>query len=247
MTRISSILLLLFLLNSCSASSSEKDLSEEELLSESMDLYSRELYTTAKDKFVKFQSSFPASSYSSLAELKIADCDFFAGDYSKSITSYQGFLQSHPKSEGAEYSQFQIGRAYQLQHKSTSTDQTPSVKAIENFQSLIDNYPDSVYSKQAVDSIAEIREKLAVHELEVAEFYAKQKQFSAARHRLEIVMNQYADTKSAYERAPLIADKYNIDIQRKRVKPIDKLEQLKSRKAFDYAAVIQNVINSSKK
>lgn len=246
MKKISSILFLILLVTGCSASS-EKDLGEEELLTESMNLYSRELYTTAKDKFLKFQTSYPASSYVNLAELKIADCEFFAGDYAKSVTTYQGFIQSHPKSEAAEYAQFQIASAYQLMHKSTSTDQTPSVKAIEHYQLLIDTYPNSVYSKQAVDSITEIREKLATHEIEVAEFYAKQKQFAAARHRLEIVMNQFADTKAAYESAPMIADKYKIEIARKRVKPIDKLEQLKSRKAFNYAQVLQGVIHSSKK
>ena len=233
------IILSLLVLSSCSASSDEKDLGEEELLSTSQDLYSNGLYTTSRDNFTKFQANYPASSYATLAELKIADCDFYAGDYPKSITSYQSFLQAHPKSEAAEYAQLQIARAYKLQHNSTNTDQTPSIKAIENFEFLIRDYPEGVYAKQAVESIAEIREQLATHEIEVAEFYAKQKQFSAARHRLEIVMNQYPDTKIAFNRAPKLAEEFQLNIQRKQIKPIDKLEQIKNRRAVNTSDTIQ--------
>lgn len=230
---------------SCSASSKEKDPGEEELLSTSQDLYSRGLYTTSKDSFVKFQANYPASSYAGLAEIKIADCDFYAGDYAKSIASYQSFIQAHPKSDAAEYAQLQIARAFQLQHNSTSTDQTPSVKAIENFELLIKNYPAGVYTKQAVESIAEIRERLATHEIEVAEFYAKQKQFAAARHRLEIVINRYPDTKAAFDAAPRLAEKFHLNIRRKQVHPIEKLEQIKNRKAVNTAQAIQSALKIS--
>jgi len=222
-TKLITILLLLSTI-SCSSVSSQKD-----LLSESMDLYSRQLFDPAKESFTKFQSTKSNSAYISFAELKIADCEFFLGQYEKAITSYKNFVKLRPKSEAADYALLQTAKAYEAIYKSEVTDQSPLDNAIKNYNQIVVNYPNSLYLKHALESTTEIRNKLAMHEIKVAKYYAKKENFAAAKKRLEEVVINYAETRAAFSVAPIIAKEHGIVLSRETIVPNKKLDLIKSR------------------
>ncbi len=235
--------ILLFCLFSLSTSCSTVK-SKPDLLSVSMDLYSRQLFKTAKTSFLKYQAKNSASAFVAFSELKIADCEFYIGQYETAISAYQNFLEQRPKNEAGDYAQLQIAKSYEAIYKSKNTDQSPLEKAIESYKKIASNYPDSLYLKHSLERISSIRDKLATHEIEVAKYYLKTENFAAAKKRLEEVVNNYAETKTAFSVVPILAKENGIKLNRETIIPNKELDLIKSRSLINSNKTFKSVLKN---
>jgi len=151
-------------------------------------------YELAEKDFEEIRDRYPDSPYALWAELKLADCKFFAGKYLEAAVLYQEFEKLHPTNEAVPYVIFQIGTCYYRMMLSPDRDQTNTHKAIEAYRRLIETYPDSPYTYEARRRIAKARERLAEHELYVARFYYRTGRYRAAYYRLLYLLENYPDT-----------------------------------------------------
>ncbi|MGB9713237.1 MAG: outer membrane protein assembly factor BamD [Dissulfurimicrobium sp.] len=178
---------------------------EKEMVMEAMYDYERGLYSTAAEQFQKIKDQFPFSPYATLAELHLADCKFYEGEYEEAVTLYEEFEKLHPNNEVVPYVIYQEGRCYHRLMSTADRDQTDTRKLIETYDRLLKRFPNSPYSFEAKRRIKEARQMLAEHELVVARWYIRTGQYPQARARLQNVLDLYPDTPASISAQKLLS------------------------------------------
>ncbi|AEH45020.1 outer membrane assembly lipoprotein YfiO [Thermodesulfatator indicus DSM 15286] len=179
-----------------------------QLVKKALSYYRRGLWKEAEKAFRDIKDRYPDSPYALWAELKLADCKFFAGDYLEAIVLYQEFEKLHPTNEAIPYVIFQIATCYYKLKLPPDRDQSFSKKAAEYYERLINRFPDSPYTLEARKRIRKCRETLGEHELFVAKFYYRTKRYRAAYYRLLYLLEMYPETKAASKARRLTAKYY---------------------------------------
>lgn len=153
--------------------------------------YQSRLYSVAKEQFTALQNNFPTGPYAEYAELKIADCSFYVKDYDISASLYEEYAKNHPGSLSAAYALLMSARSYHLSSKGIGHDAHALERAREMYSRLVEQYPDSIYSRQAAIYQQATISDLTANEMRVAEFYRKQGKEEAYNARLKIIKDKW--------------------------------------------------------
>ena len=178
-----------------------------QLVNRALKYYRKGYWEMAEEAFRAIRDRYPDTPYALWAELKLADCKFYAKQYLEAIVLYEEFEKLHPTNEAIPYVIYQIGTCYYKLMLSPDRDQSFTKKAIENYERLLDRYPDSPYVVEARKRIKECRERLGEHELYVAKFYFRTKRYRGAYWRILYLLQTYPDTRAA-QKARALAPKY---------------------------------------
>ncbi len=198
------LFLFLALVLSCGKRPKPPELQLRELVKKAQRNYEKGLYEAAEQALKEIRDRFPESPYALWAELKLADCKFFAGEFLEAAALYEEFEKLHPTNEAIPYVIYQIGTSYFRLMLPPDRDQTYAKKAIEAYERLLRLYPDSPYTLEAKRRIRVARERLASHELYVARYYFRTKRYRGAYARLYYLLTNYPDTQAAYEASKLV-------------------------------------------
>jgi outer membrane protein assembly factor BamD len=187
---------------SCSSSKQEKNIikapttPETEMLQTAMKSYDQQLYRVSMQNWVDLRDGYPNSYFATLAELKIADAQFYAGDFPAALVSYEEFTKLHPGHEAMPYVRYQIGNCHLAQYRDVTHDQGPLQSAIKSFQSLIAQHPRSEYVVLARRRMRKARELQAEYERYVAGFYEKRGLHTASSSRLKYLASNFPETQA---------------------------------------------------
>ncbi len=183
-----------------------------QLIDKALKYYRKGHWELAEEAFRAIKDRYPDTPYALWAELKLADCKFYARQYLEAIVLYEEFEKLHPTNEAIPYVVYQIGTCYYKLMLPPDRDQTFTKKAIESYERLIERFPDSPYVAEARKRIKECRERLGEHELYVARYYFRTKRYRAAYWRLLYLLQTYPDTQAAHK-ARTFAQKYYVKAQ----------------------------------
>ena len=172
---------------------SEENMTAEELAWAGMDYYDSGDYKKAIDHFQRLKDIYPFSRYAILAELKLGDAHYKLEQYEDAIFAYEEFEKLHPRNEAVPYVIYQIGRSHFDRITTADRDQSSTRKALETFQRLIRQHPDSPYARNAAEHVVDCYKSLAGHEFGVGVFYFKSKHYPAALARFRSVVLDYPD------------------------------------------------------
>ena len=178
----------------------------QELVQEGIKAYEEGDYRDAIKNFEQLKDWYPFSKYAILAELKIADAHYHLEEYPEAILAYESFEQLHPRNEAIPYVIYQIGRCHYNQIGTIDRDQTSAQKALETFQRLSRQYPDSEYTNQAAAHITQCLQHLSAHDFYVGLFYYRIKQYPAALARFQNVVTHYPDVGTHHQALQYIAN-----------------------------------------
>jgi outer membrane protein assembly factor BamD len=165
----------------------------EELAVEGQAFFEQKDYREAIDSYERLRDWYPFSVHAKDAKLKVADAYFLLEEYDQAITAYQTYYQLHPTDPQIPYVLYQIGRCDFDRMVSIDRDQTPAANALESFRSLIAQFPDSEYAARAEDHIQDCLQNLAAKEHYIGTFYFNSKNYKAALHRFQSVVDDYPD------------------------------------------------------
>ncbi len=93
----------------------------------------------------------PQSEHQPDARIALADSYFEeggTGNYVLAVSSYREFLTLYPQHPKSDYAQFRCAESYFEQKNTPDRDQTATDQALEEFQRLLDVYPQSTYVEQ---------------------------------------------------------------------------------------------------
>lgn len=192
-------LTVILLLSGCALFQDSYDMekSADELVSEGSSAFVEGDYKTAVKAYTDLKDWYPFSKYAILAELKIADAHYHLKEYVEAVAAYEEFERMHPKNEAVPYVIYQTGLCWFNQIDTIDRDPTPARNSLKQFNRLIDQYPESDYVQKAAKNIKTCRDNLSGHELYVADFYFKTKEYKAALSRYEYLVEHYPDSKEA--------------------------------------------------
>jgi outer membrane protein assembly factor BamD len=182
-----------------SAVSKKKEKTPDELMAEGMKFYEDEYYLSAIETFQKIIDRYPYSKHIAEAELKVADSQYYQGNYDEAFDAYNEFHRLHPKNPKIPYVFYQKGMCHFKQVGTIDRDQWHTLQAKDEFERLNKTFPNSEYSDQAHWKIRECYMKLAGAELYVAHFYFKMKKYKAAMNRYQYILEKYPDLGQYHE------------------------------------------------
>jgi outer membrane protein assembly factor BamD len=142
-------------------------------------------------------SEFPPPNIAERARFGRARCRYELEDYDLAIDELENFIDAYPKSDLVDDAMYLVALCYLDQAPRAERDQRNTVKAIDELEFLLKEYPASNVSREAGESLAEARAKLAHKEYLSGKLYLGLEYFRAARIYFDLVLDEYSDTKWA--------------------------------------------------
>jgi outer membrane protein assembly factor BamD len=161
--------------------------------------FQKKQWDNARQHFRRIIDGFPASEYGPPARLALGDTYYQeggTGNYIMAVGAYREFLTLYPSHPRSDYAQFQAAEAFYRQRNGPDRDQTPTLKALDEYQRLVDVYSSSSHAEAARERILELRQSLARSEFSAGYFYQRTRQaHRAAIARYEGILSEYPDYK----------------------------------------------------
>ena len=154
-------------------------------------------WESARQYYRRVIDAFPQSEHQADARIGLADSYFEeggVGNYVLAVSSYREFLTLYPQHPKSDYAQFRCAESYFKQKNTPDRDQTATDQALEEYQRLLDVYPQSPFVEPSRERVRECRQILARSDFQVGYFYQKtRKSWRSAIGRYEAIVSEYPD------------------------------------------------------
>lgn len=151
-----------FLLTACS---NDKEIVTqqplEEIYSEAYNQFEREHYETAAEKFLLVETQYPASQWAPEALIMAAYSQYMDNDFAGAILIADRFMRFHPGHPSVPYVLYLRGMCYYRQVSDVRREPGMSVYALQQFQQLVERFPNSEYAKNAKNKIIILKNYIA--------------------------------------------------------------------------------------
>lgn len=175
-------------------------------------------YTEALRYLEATDNYYPQTPYAQQAALNMIYVHYKSKEYTQALTTAERFLRTYPTSQNLDYVLYLAGLTNsQLADDSIQrwfkvdravADTSPVINAFHNFQTLLKNFPNSIYATDARNRMIALKERLARHELNVVNFYNERKAYVAVVNRIEDMLRKFPDTKATYKALPILENAY---------------------------------------
>jgi len=156
-----------------------------------LDEMDRQRYLTAITALEQLSRQHPYSKFNERAKVMEVYANYRIGKFDEAILAADRFLALYPTNKDVPYVLWLKGTSYYAQIKDITRDQQLSKDAIDTYQLLISNYPQSEHAKDARDKLNVGYDQLAGKEMSVGRYYAGNGQYAAAINRFRVVAEQY--------------------------------------------------------
>lgn len=200
---------LILVLSVFAACSQHKEiLPDKEYLKQAQEHMADEEYEEASRAYEKLEANHPASPYVVQARMGQAEVYYKQGRYAEAALQYKRFLRYHPRNPLADRVQHQLALSYFEQRLGIDRDQTLTHQALEEFDNLIQQYPDSPLIADAKKKRIICSETLAENQFYIGKFYFKKKAYEASSNRFRQLYLDYPETKMAPNALFYLAESY---------------------------------------
>lgn len=175
-------------------------------------------FLTAIDTFETLGARFPFGSYTQQAQLDIAYAYLRQDEYDNAIASVERFIKLYPQSESIDYAYYMRGLAHYSRGGSaferifprdmSKVNQNWLRAAFTEFEALVRRYPDSKYVPDAVERMHYLREQMARHELQTAQFYYERGAMVAVVNRVTFLLEHFDGTTQVPDALALLSGAY---------------------------------------
>jgi outer membrane protein assembly factor BamD len=192
---------LLSILGGCATEKTKKmdDLGPEELLARGLKRFEKSDHNGAVSDFQAIKDRYPYSKSVIMAELKMADSYYIRKDFDSALGVYDDFERLHPKDSNIPFVMYQKGLCNLQQVRTIDRDQTHTVKAKEEFERLVNRFPESEWANKARANIRKCLVHLAKYELYIGRFYFNMGEYGSALDRFTYLIQNYPDMGQYHE------------------------------------------------
>lgn len=171
---------------SCSSTDPIDANSAERAFKDAKEYEDEERYEEALRRYDEVKNKFPYSQYSKESDLRIADIYFKKEEYASAALSYSNFKYLYPNHPQIPYVSLQLALSYFNQLPSTiDRDLSKGAQAIQEFNLVIEKYPNTDFSKTAQQKKKDTQDMLAKKESYIANWYFKKEKYQSAMKRFE--------------------------------------------------------------
>lgn len=220
------ILLLILLLFTASCSyfgekeDETQDWSAEQLYAEAKSALDSNNYKRAVEYYEKLEGRFPFGVYGQQALLDLAYAYYRNDDPDAAISAAQRFIKLYPQNAHVDYAyyikglaNFNRGKGFTqrfLPIDEAQRDPGSALAAFQDFSELVRLFPESEYAEDSKQRMVYLRNLLANHEVNVANYYMRRGAFVAAANRARYVVEKYPRTPAVPDALAIMAKAYKV-------------------------------------
>ncbi len=202
------------LLAGCSGGSGKSTESFENFTAEQ--IYKRgeyELENSSRPKdavkyFSEVERLYPYSEWAKRALIMQAYSYHRARDYEEARGAAQRFIDTYPGDEDAAYAKYLLALSYYDQIDEIGRDQGLTFQALQGLREVIEQYPNTEYTRSAILKFDLAFDHLAAKEMEIGRYYLKRGHYTAAINRFRVVVEEFQTTSHTPEALMRLVEAY---------------------------------------
>jgi outer membrane protein assembly factor BamD len=177
-------------------------------------------YGGASQMLQRLIGRFPSGDYNEQAQIELAYSQFKDNQPDEALSTINRFIKTYPTQKHVDYAYYLRGlinfertsgvlaRYIQRDGTETRRDQGYNLQAFDDFSELARRFPDSAYTADARQRMIFLRNVLAQYEINVAEFYLRNKAYVAAADRSQYVVEHYQQSPQAGDALAIMTRSY---------------------------------------
>jgi len=175
-------------------------------------------YSDAVKALQLLESRYPFGKYAEQAQLELIYAHYNAYEHEAAVEAADRFIRLHPQNPNVDYAYYMKGLAayagtMDIFDRFVDTDRslrdTSHVKeAFAEFSQLLARFPSSPYAADAKARMVYIRNMLARHEINVANYYFRRGAYLAAVNRGQYVVENFQKTPAVSDGLAVMAQGY---------------------------------------
>lgn len=114
-------------------------------------------------------------------------------NYTEARYRYRDYLNRYPGAPRRDYARYQFALCSDNEHEKPDRDQTATREAIEQYRTLIREFPDSGYAGAARERVRQLNDLLAEHDFSVGYFYFRKGATASALTRFTVLEQRFPD------------------------------------------------------
>jgi outer membrane protein assembly factor BamD len=176
-------------------------------------------YSEAIKRFEALDVQYPFGRSTETAQLHIIYAYYKNSDYLSAETAADRFIHAHPTSPNVDYAYYMRGLANYYQNMGiferifavdyATRDLTQVKKSFNDFAKLEQQFPRSAYAPAAHQYMVYLRNVLANHQVEVAQYYFDHQAYVASANRASIVVENYQGSPVVPDALVMMAKSYH--------------------------------------
>jgi outer membrane protein assembly factor BamD len=186
-----------------------KTWSASKLYSEARDELASGNYDKSVQYFGKLESRYPFCTYAQQAQLETAYAYYRQGDQPQALAAAERFIKLHPNHPNVDYAYYLRGlinfndrvSAFNFLSRQDATERDPKAarEAFDAFKQLVERFPDSTYTPDAIARMKYLVNAMAQYEVHVANYYYKRGAYLAAANRAQYAIKEYREAPALEE------------------------------------------------
>ena len=175
-------------------------------------------YSSAIDSYELLSSRYPFSDESKQAQLDLMYAYYKNDEADSAVDVAETFLVEQPTHPRVDYAWYIKGLVYFPRDRGPLekllrvdlSERPPSNvhQSFENFERLVNAFPDSPYAEDARQRMVFLRNRLAEFEMHVARYYIRRGAWVAAINRAKWVLENYQEAPSSLDALEILIDAY---------------------------------------
>jgi len=192
---------LVLLLAGCNREERAETRSAEELYIDARAALDGRNFPTAIDRYRRLTTLYPFGRHAEQAQLDMAYAMQQARQPEQALTTLDRFIRTYPTHPNIDYAWYLKGLVHYdetmgmlrrlFPGQVVDRDQDSARRAFQDFQQLIQRYPQSRYVADARQRMVFLRNVLAEYEITVGEYYFRRKAYIASVDRARFVIENY--------------------------------------------------------
>ena len=211
-------------LTACAGNKSEEVLvntnqSAQAAYNDAKEILDSGLYSRAIELLKAMESRFPFGPMARQVQLDLIYAYHESGDVKQCLASIDRFIRLNPNHPDLDYVYYMRGLTNQKADENSfqeffgidraDRDMASTKQAFDDFKILTSTYPNSKYAADGQARMTFIKEKLARHELLVADYYSRRGAHLAAANRAKYIVEFYRDSPQVAEALQLMVTSYD--------------------------------------
>ncbi len=164
--------------------------------------------TSSLRYFKEIERLYPYTEWSRRALIMQAYAHHRAREYEESRAAAQRFLDTYPRDEDAPYAAYLLALSFYDQVDEVGRDQGVTFQALQHLRRLIEDYPDSDYTRSAILKFELAFDHLAAKEMEIGRFYLQRGNYNAAVNRFRVVVEDFQTSTHTPEALHRLVESY---------------------------------------
>lgn len=196
------------------------DWSVEKYYSKAKEALNAGKYQKAITYYEQIEASYPFGAYAQQALLESAYAYYKFNEPESALTALDRFLRLYPLNPHIDYAYYLKGlvnfnRGVGLIERYVPRDESQrdpvsAQKSLEDFKILVERFPESKYAKDGAQRIVYLRNRLAKHEINIAQYYMRRGAYISAINRAKYVVENYQRTPAVPKALTIMARGYKI-------------------------------------